>query len=263
MKAGWKVLIVVGLVLVVMSSQVMAQPWGGGPGRGMGRGMGPGRGLGPQGAGPMGPAGPQGGTGAWGAPGAGPGAGTWCPFGLNQGAMPGLLGQRLNLTPEQREKIQDIVEEARSKVVSAIKGVLTDEQVKQFERVQERLGGRGAQMRRPGAGMPGGRMGMQGQGMRGPRMGMQAPGMGGRGMQNWGPGMGPGMQQRPAQPSPGRPGADDRRQDRDVRPAPQDGPAMLDRLFDRADANDDGALTREELKAFRSGPTDGRGPRGQ
>lgn len=252
MKAGWKTLIVAGVVLVVLRDQVMAQPWGGGPGRGQGRFRGPGRG----GPGPMGQQwGPQDGRGAWRAPGAGQdGPGAWCPLGLDRGAMRGLLGRRLNLTPEQREKIRSIVEESRSRVQARIKEVLTEEQRRQLQPMQDRAGQFNRPMQRPGAGMRGGGTGAQGQGVRGrlgargQSMGPRGQGWGGPGMQNWGPQRGLGMRQPPVPSVGGGPTAGGRRQG--MGPAQQDGALPLGRLFDRADANDDGTLTREELKAF-------------
>jgi hypothetical protein len=228
MKAGWKTSIVVGVVLLVLSGQVMAQPWGGGPGRGQGRFQGPGRG----GPGPMGPQwGRQSGRGA----GQG-GAGAWCPLGMDRGMMRGLLGRRLNLTPDQREKIQRIVEESRPKVLARIQEVLTDEQRQQLQQMRGRAGRLNRPMQGPGAGMRGGPMDA-----RGPRWG-------GGGARNWAPQGGPGMRQSPRPPFGDGPGA--ARRGQGMGPGSQNVAPPLDRLFDRADANDDGVLTREELKTF-------------
>jgi hypothetical protein len=237
MKAGWKMSIVAGAALMVLSGQVMAQPWAGGPGRGQRWFQGPGRG----GPGPMGPQwARQGGRRAGQA-----GAGAWCPLGMDGGMMRGLLSRRLNLTPDQKEKIQKIVEESRSKVLAKIQEVLTDEQRQQLQQIRDRAG----RLNQPTQG--------RGAGMRGAPMAARGPGQGGRGAGSWGPQRGPGMQQPPVAPFMNGPGAGRRGQGmgagrggQGMGPGAQNIVPPLDRLFDRADANGDGALTREELKAF-------------
>jgi len=48
------------------------------------------------------------------------------------------------------------------------------------------------------------------------------------------------------------------------KPGPQGaGPVFLDRMFERADANDDGMLSKDEIEAFRDKAPRGRGPRWQ
>lgn len=255
MNVGWKSLIVAGIVLVVLSSQVMAQPWGGGPGQAQGRSWQQGRGMGfgPPGRGPMGPGtGPmmqQGGRGARRPRGTGRGgAGAWCPWGGPQAGMPGLFGRRLGLTDEQEQKVRSILEENRSKVLASIKSVLTDEQVEQLERMQ----GRAGQFRpgmRPGSD---GRFGgpMRGRGQRGQ---MQPGGQGrpGQPFTGGGPGAGRGVRPRmgrnqpqgPVEPPAGRSEAGAGRSPSRVVPP-------LSQMFDQADTNHDGALTKEEIEAF-------------
>jgi len=160
MKTGWKSLIVVGAVLTLVGSQVMAQPWGGGPGRGRGFGPGQGRGMGwmADRPGPMrqgiGPGGPQGGPGAWCPLGAGPrgqgfgrgqgmglgwradrpgpvgqgmgpgGCPFCCPLGPAPGSLPGLAWW-LDLTEEQTKKIGTIYEKAQTDANAVTEAVVS------------------------------------------------------------------------------------------------------------------------------------------
>ncbi|MEN6337873.1 MAG: hypothetical protein ABFE01_26760, partial [Phycisphaerales bacterium] len=175
MRTKWTAAVAAGAILVVLSSQAMAQP-GNGRGRGFGRGQGMGRwAQGPTEVGQR--AEPN-------------GSGTPCPFGYaprGRGGWngPGLgnpgfgarFGQRLGLTDEQMQKIHAIVRDARSRTLAAIKAVLTDEQAKQLEQMCPRAGqpdrfGRGRAMRSDFAG-PRGRRFEQGPGF-GPRMGCGA-----------------------------------------------------------------------------------------
>ena len=156
MKTGWKLLMVAG-VLALVSSQVLAQPWRGGPGWGpgpaqrAGRPNWPGMGLRPYGPGPMGLGGPRGGPGTWRPPEAGQrGRGAWSPLERGQAGIPGLFAGRLGLTDEQKQKIRTITDEARSKTLASIKEVLTDEQVKQLEQMQGKARQFGQRMREPG-----------------------------------------------------------------------------------------------------------------
>ena len=139
MKTEWKVLIVAGTVIALASSQLLAQPWGGGPGLGPGPAHragppnGPGMGLRPDGPGPLGRGGRWGGPGMWHPPGAGRGGhGAWSPLEQGQAGVPGLFARRLGLTDEQRQKIRTIVDEARSRTMARIKQVLTEEQIQQL-----------------------------------------------------------------------------------------------------------------------------------
>jgi Spy/CpxP family protein refolding chaperone len=95
MKTKWTSVVVAGTIGLVLSSQALAQPWGGGPGRGrgFGRGQGPGMGMMAERPGPMGRGmGPGGGVCPLGMePGTGrrlggPGADGVCPLGLEPGA---------------------------------------------------------------------------------------------------------------------------------------------------------------------------------
>jgi len=235
MKMRWKSIIVAGAVLAFLASEVMAQGWGGGPGRGWDRPGGPGMGFRARGQRPIGPGGPQGGPGAW------------CPLGLGQGGSGRLFARRLDLTDEQMEKIRTIVEEQRSEALASIKEVLTDEQTAQLDQMQERAGQSGRRMMRPGApnrfnGAMGDRW-QRGAGRRG-RMRPGRPFAGGPGA-GWGPGPqgrpdGPGA---PGQtPAGGRGTGAGRSLDRGIPP--------LEQMFDKADANQDGALTKEEIRAF-------------
>jgi len=240
MKTGWNTLIVAGVVLALLTSQVIAQP-GGGPGRPHGRGMG----FGPQARGPMGPG----------------GGGLWCPLGpgAGPGGMLGPLAWWLDLTEEQVGQIRDIYEQARTdaneagaavakagqtlreavtegageeqiraaaealgtaignqavlhaKTQASARAVLTEEQLKDMGKIKDKMSQRGR--------------GAQGAGLGGP--------LGGR----WGA--------RPHGPGPGG------------RPA-GDGPAPLEQMFKAADADKDGVLTLEELQAFQDAARGGR-----
>jgi Spy/CpxP family protein refolding chaperone len=232
MKTGRKSLMVVGAVLSMVCSVAMAAPRGG-PASGRGRGGpdGQGMGFGPRAQGQMAPAAQEG-------------------FGR--------LIRRLDLTDEQRTKIWEILSQARpdaqtareavakarenlqnavtsgateeqirsaatalgtaignqaalqAKTLAAAKAVLTDEQRAQLEQMQKNLPPLRQRVRDAALGRPGG----------GPqRM---------RGMAN-------GPAESPAAPGPRRAGP---------------GPLPLERIFKAADANKDGTLTMEELRAF-------------
>jgi LTXXQ motif family protein len=104
MKTGWKSLIVVGAVLALVSSQVLAQPgngWGPGPRHAVGSGAG----VVPHGPGPMGLGLGMGGPGG--------GCAFCCPLGP---APAGLLrlGWWLDLTEEQTKQIQAIYDKAQT-----------------------------------------------------------------------------------------------------------------------------------------------------
>lgn len=257
MNAKWTSAVVAGTVLILLGGQAMAQPRGGrGQGQGFGRGQGMGR-MG-QGAGPMrqgmGRGSPQGGPGAWCPLGIGPGRqGAWGSQGMGQLGFGRQLARRLNLTDDQVQKIQDIVEKARSRTLEAIKGVLTEEQAKQFEQMREnvgqfRQGGRGPAFQ-DSRGGPMGRRFQQDQGWGG-RRGPRGQGPGGQPFQG-GPGRGRGMGQGGAVNPPEAP-ATVQGMGRGVPP--------IERMFDQADTNNDGALTREEIRAFheKMGPGLGR-----
>ena len=177
MKTGWKVLIAAGVVLTLVSGQVLAQPGGNGPGWGPGPGAGPGGpaglGMGLHRYGP-GQGGPQGGPRAWQPRGAGAwGRGAWSPQDRGPAGMGGLLSGRLGLTDEQRQKVRAILDKAHAKTMAAIREVLTDEQIRQLEQMRGRGGQFGGRMRGPG-----------------PREGFGNP-LGGR--HQWGAGPGAGM----------------------------------------------------------------------
>lgn len=257
MNAKWTFLVVMGTVLTLLSSQVMAQPWGvGGQGPGFGRGRGMGRMA--QGTGPMRQqmrAGdPQDDAPAWCPFGIGPWArGAWNSPGQGQLGLGAPLARRLGLSENQVEKIRDIVAKARSRTMAAIKEVLTEEQAEQLELMRGRAGQFGQGGRGPavqdGFGGPTG-PGLQ-RGQR-PRAQMGSRGQGPDGQPfAGGPRAGRGMQSRgwANQPDAGaRPPADGQ----------GPGPAQLgnrnvppiEQMFDQADANNDGALTREEIRAF-------------
>ncbi|MEN6425631.1 MAG: EF-hand domain-containing protein [Phycisphaerales bacterium] len=248
MKTKWTILVVAGATLLFLSSQVLAQPWGGGAGRG--RGTARGQGMGPRGA--------QSGLGAWCPLGAGqPGQGAWCPLGLGRLGTSGRLARRLGLTDDQVQKIRAVLDKARSETMASIKEVLTEEQARQFERMCD------------GFVQPGGRGGR----MRGPAPQDGSDERVGRRFQ---PGMGQGAQMRPrGQRLSGQPAAGDRgagrgqrfqgrtnRPDagavppaggRDTNPGQwrnRNAPG-IEQMFDRADTDQDGMLTKEELRAFR------------
>jgi hypothetical protein len=260
MRTGWKSLIVAGGVLALLSSQVQAQPWAGGPGWGpgpahrAGRPNWPGMGLRPRGPGPMGLGGLRGGPGTWYPPGAGLwGRGAWSPLDRDRAGMPGLFAGRLGLNDDQIRKIRTIIDEARSKALARIKEVLTDEQVKQLEQMQGKARQFGQRMRGPGPrdrfGSPMGRRPQRGENQ-GDQMQPRGRGRPGQPF-GGGPGRGPDSQPQmgPQQPgTPGQPPANG--------PGPDAGRSWnrgtspLEQIFDDADANKDGALTKEEIKAF-------------
>jgi hypothetical protein len=164
----------------------------------------------------------------------------------------GRYARRLGLTDEQTQKIRSIVDEARSRTFTAIKEVLTEEQARQFEQMCPRasqLGrpGRGPAMRDDFAAPGYGRGFRQGRG-RGARMNADGWRPLGRGRgARWGDQ--PAFQddqRRGAGPSPAAPQGN--------RPLP-----LLEQRFDEADANHDGALTRDEIRAFHSSVAPGRG----
>ncbi|MCX5644575.1 MAG: Spy/CpxP family protein refolding chaperone [Phycisphaerae bacterium] len=174
MKTGRKSLMVVGAVVALLSSQVLAQPWGGGPGRGPRHAAGPGLGYGRQAPGPMGLGGPGG------------GCPLCCPLGQGLGGLRGLAWW-LDLTKEQTKQIRTIHEKAQAdadtaaevvvsardalhkavvtgateeqigsaattlgtaignqaalqaKTLASVKVVLTDEQRKELDKIQEKL----------------------------------------------------------------------------------------------------------------------------
>lgn len=233
MNVKWTSLIVVGTTLIVLSSQVMAQPWGGG-GRGLGFGRGQGLGRMPQGPGPMrqgmGPGGPQGGRGMWCPLGADPrGREVWSSQGLGQFGLNGQFAGRLGLTDDQVQKIRNIVDKARSRTLAAIKEVLTEEQTRQLEQMRERTG-------------------QVGQGRRGPAL--QGASRVGRGTR---PQRGMNRSGAAVEPPAGGQGVNPGRSwNRGVPP--------IEQMFDDADANKDGALTKEEIRMFRerTGPGPGR-----
>jgi len=247
MNTKWTTWIFAGMVLSVLSSQVVAQPWQGGAGRRRGPDREQGMGMGAMAdrPGPM-------------RQGMGPGGRTgWSPRGWGQVGLAGPFARRLGLTDDQVQKIRDILDKSRSKTMASIKEVLTEEQVKQLEQMRERAARPGPRMRGPasqdGPGTPfqrgqgrGAQMGPRGQGPSGP------PFFGGRGT---GRGMGPqrGRNQSDAavQPPAGGRGAG---------PAPSwnRGESPIEQRFDEADTNKDGALTREEIRAFHR--TTGAGP---
>lgn len=236
MKTKRTTLIVAGAILMLLSGQVLAQPWGAGVGRG--RGMARGQGWGRGGA--------QRGPGACCPLGAGPaGQGAWCPLGL------GRLGlNRLGLSDDQVQKIRGILDKARSEALASIKEVLTEEQARQFE--QMRSGaiqpgrGIGCPALQGGPGRPAGRRFQQGMrqglqmGLRGQRSAGQ-PFNAGRGA-----GQGQRFQDQSRAPMPPVGG-------QNANPGRLRNPNALriEQMFDRADANQDGALTKDELRAFR------------
>jgi len=155
-------------------------------------------------------------------------------MGMGQPGFGRQFGRRLGLTDEQMEKIHTIVQDARSRTLLAIKAVLTDEQAKQLEQICPRAGqpdrpGRGSAMRGDFAG-PRGRRFEQGPGF-GPRMGR-----------------GPRWDARP-----------DAARNRPAGPGESRMMPPMERQFDEIDANHDGALTREEIRAFHEKMAPGRG----
>lgn len=241
MKTKWTILIVAGAILMLLGSQVLAQPWGGGRGRGQWAARG--QGLQPRGA--------RVGTGAW------------CPLGVGPLGINRLFAPRLGLTDDQIQKIRAIVDKAQSEVKASIHEVLTEEQVRQFEQMRERAAQPGAWMRGPGLqNRPNGRGG--GRFQQGMGWGDQA-GLRGRRFQDqpFGRSRRMGQGQR-FQRGAGQPGAVA------VPPADANGPGPdspqfrnrnvppIEQMFDRADADHDGTLTKEELRAFRESARPGR-----
>ena len=108
MKTGRKSLIVVGAVVALLSSQVMAQPWGGGPGRGPRHAAGPGGGLVPHTPGPMG---------------SGGGCPFCCPLGQGPGAIQGLAWW-LDLTEDQTKQINAIHAKVQADANTAAEAVV-------------------------------------------------------------------------------------------------------------------------------------------
>ncbi len=154
-----------------------------------------------------------------GGPQGGPGA--WCPLGLGPGGSGRLFLRRLNLTDEQMEKIRTIVEKKRSETFASVKEVLTDEQAKQLDQMQKRASQFGRRVNRPGA------------------VDRFGGAVGGR----WPRGAGRAGRMRPGQPTAGGPATGARGSwDRGIPP--------IEQMFDEADANQDGALTKEEIRAF-------------
>jgi hypothetical protein len=135
--------------------EALATKEGQGGGRGQG---GPG---GPGGRGPGGPGGPGGGPGGPGGPGGGPGVPGGAPGGpggpgggrfgppMPGQVMPVFLQEQLNLTAEQKKKIEALQKD----VDDQLGKILTDEQKKQMQEMRER-----------GPGGPGGRFGPGGPG---------------------------------------------------------------------------------------------------
>ena len=113
MKTGWKSLIVVGAVLALASSQVMAQP-GNGWGRGPRHSVGSGASVVPHTPGPMGPGLGMGGPGG--------GCAFCCPLGPAPGGLL-RLGWWLDLTEEQTKQIQSIYNKAQTDANTAADAV--------------------------------------------------------------------------------------------------------------------------------------------
>ena len=263
MKTGWKTMMIGGAVLTLVAGQAVAQGWCGGFGRGRG---GPGMSFGPQGGGRMGARGLQGqggpgmgfraqGGGRMGARGlqGQSGSGAWRPLGPGQPGFAPRLSNRLGLTEKQTREIGAILEKARLEVQAAIGQVLTDEQREQFERLQQWAGPRG---RATGNDGPRDRLSR-------PRQG-RAPWTAGPGPQ-----MRPGTRGRGAQPFAGDPSAGrgqrpqnwrDRSGETAKPPAANSnvnaerprgqGVPPLEQVFEEADANHDGTLTKQEIQAF-------------
>lgn len=232
MKTKRTTLIVAGAILMILSGQVLAQPWGAGAGRG--RGMARGQGWGRGGA--------QRGPGVWCPLGVGPaGQGTWCPLGL------GRLGlNRLGLTDDQVQKIRGILDKARSEALASIEEVLTGEQARQFEQMRNGTSQPGRGMESPalrgGPGRPAGRRFQQGL-QRGPR-GQRSAGQ----PFNAGRGAGQGQRFRDQSRAPMPPVGGQNANSGQLR---NPNALRIEQMFDRADANQDGALTKDELRAFR------------
>jgi len=244
MKTGWKVLMVAGVVLVVLASQVMAQP-GWGPGRGPAHGRGPGMGMGRQPAGVTAP-----------------------------GRVFGPIADQLKLTDEQKRLIRSICQESRAdanevveavdnaraalheavlsgaseeqiraaaatlgtaignqavlqaQTIAAAKGVLTPEQLKQLEEVKASVPH--TRQRMPGQGFGGGPWGLRAHGPNDSTVSRQAPA-------------------HSAEAGGG-----------------EQVPHMsLEQMFKTADTNKDNALSIEELRAFQETVRGSSGPQHQ
>jgi Spy/CpxP family protein refolding chaperone len=113
MKMGCKTLIVVGAVVALASSHVLAQP-GNGWGRGPRHAAGPGAGIVPHAPGPMG----------LGMGGPGGGCVFCCPFGPAPGGLL-RLGRWLDLTDEQATQIKTICDKAQADANTAAEAVVS------------------------------------------------------------------------------------------------------------------------------------------
>jgi Spy/CpxP family protein refolding chaperone len=113
MKTGWKSLIVVGAVLALVSSQVLAQP-GNAWGRGPRHAVAPGAGVVPHTPGPMG----------LGMGGPGGGCAFCCPLGPAPGGLL-RLGWWLDLTDEQAKQIKTIYDKAQADANTAAEAVVS------------------------------------------------------------------------------------------------------------------------------------------
>ncbi len=245
MKTKWTILIVAGAILMLLSGQVLAQPWGVGGGRGQriarGQEMQP----------PEAPVRAR----AWRPVGVNRrGQGTWCPLGLGPLGVNGLFSPRLGLTDDQVQKIRAILDKARSEVMASIREVLTDEQARQLRQMRSQVAQPAGGMRGPGPqdgfGGPVGRRSQKGMGQGaqvGPR-GRRPAGQrsaGGRGT-----GQDQLLRRRLNQPEAAAvPPAQG--QDPNLGQVRNRNVAPIEQVFDRADTNRDGALTKEELRAFR------------
>ncbi|HSV99336.1 MAG TPA: hypothetical protein VLI39_04130 [Sedimentisphaerales bacterium] len=152
------------------------------------------------------------------------------------------------------ERIRDIVAEARSKTMAAIKEVLTEEQARQLEQIRDRAGQGGRGPAGPGlqrGQRPRGQMGPRGQGPDG--QSFAGGPRGGRGVQARGWANQPDAGARP--PADGRGTRPGQFGNRNVPP--------IEQMFDQADANNDGALTREEMRAFHEKMRPGPGRQGR
>jgi hypothetical protein len=139
------------------------------------------------------------------------GQGAWCPLGW------GRLGlNRLGLSDDQVQKIRGILDKARSEALASIQEVLTEEQARQFEQM------------RSGTAQPG--------------RGIGCPALQGGPGEPVGPRFQQGMGQGPQMRHRGR-RLSARQENLDV--------PRIEQMFDRADANQDGALTKDEFRAFR------------
>jgi len=157
--------------------------------------------------------------------------------GLGQPLFGPQIANRLGLTDDQAQKIRDILDKTRSRMIAAIKEVLTEEQAGQFDRMCANAG----QFARAGRG-PGTQSGLRGQGGRRFQQDLDRGARMGRGPRG---NQGPGATMAP--------------------PAGRQGnrlaPPIEDR-FNEMDANHDGALTREEIRAYREKMVPGLGRQG-